>query len=161
MSLPVLRRESSPADSADAYLLIHLDDLEFGEDILFAGSDELDGDEYSDWCRQVATDILTVSDRCRRKLAITVDEVDEDDWMPELNGAPMNQWQLLHLEPHDISRVTSQFHAGERVIVGGVTRHDCVQRAIAALRRAGCEVIAHEMAILPWTQSVLRSFIAR
>jgi hypothetical protein len=154
-----LRREITPTAAADAYLLIHLDDLEFGEDILYAGAEELDADEYTFWCRKVAVDILAAAARCSRRVAITVDEVTADDWMPELAGQALTDWQLLHLEPDQISQTAKLFSAGQRVIVAGVTRHDCVQRAIAALRRGGIEVIAHEAAILPWTPAVLRAFV--
>lgn len=138
---------------ADHYLLIHLDDLEIydGETlVVWRNPDEgCSTEDFNKIGRAVSDEIYRVARRCATRTAITMTD-EEDDYKPALGGRDLDRsWSIRALDARQISLAAGVYPPGSRVIVAGFARHDCVARAIDALRRRGVHVIAHDTATLP------------
>ena len=158
-----MNREADPDPRSATYILVHLNEFEIEESLVHSPTDWDWWPSYEAFCKTAATLVETVSSRCASRLLI-VDETtasdaangDEEVWGLG-GGRGIKGWEVVVLEPRDVSKIAARLTPGERVIVAGYARRDCVARVAAACERRGCKVVLHDIAVLPLTGAAMQN----
>jgi len=146
MSGTATERTGGTASPA-TYLLVHPERYPTN-DWEVIGPHVPDGTALAGFDASYAAQVRERASSCSRRVVLLDDcgLEDVEDYGEILDGVPVGDWEIVPCGPEQVGLFREEERA---VLIGGFARHDCVARAVKALKKLGLEATLDEPTTLP------------